>query len=237
MNALEIKNFTKSYDGKVAVKDLNLTVPKGEFFGLLGQNGAGKTTTINCITGIGKFDTGSIKVMGHDVKDEYQKTRSLIGLSAQEFNVDIFAPIEKVLDFVGGYFGMKKPEREKRIAELFDLLNLNDHKGMPFAKLSGGLKRRLVLARALMHSPEVLILDEPTAGIDVRQRRDLWSALQDLHKAGKTIILTSHYLEEVEFLCSRVGVMHNGELIKILNKDQFKGDGGSLEKTFLSLTE
>ncbi len=237
MNALEIKNFSKSYDGKPAVKGLNLTVPKGEFFGLLGQNGAGKTTTINCITGIGMFDGGSIEVMGMDVQKEYQKTRALIGLSAQEFNVDIFAPIERILDFVGGYFGMKKDEREKRIAELFDLLNLNDHKGMPFAKLSGGLKRRVVLARALMHNPEVLILDEPTAGIDVRQRKELWNVLQSLHKAGKTIILTSHYLEEVEFLCSRVGVMHNGELIKILNKNQFKGDGGSLEKTFLSLTE
>lgn len=237
MNALEITNFTKTYGTKTAVDHLNLVVPKGEFFGLLGQNGAGKTTTINCITGIGKFDSGSIKVFGNDVTTDYQKTRAAIGLSGQEFNVDIFAPIDRVLDYVGGYFGMNKEAREKRIAELFTLLDLNDHKGKAFRELSGGLKRRLVLARAMMHDPDLLILDEPTAGIDVRQRRDLWETLKRLHAAGKTIILTSHYLEEVEYLCSRVAIMHGGKIVKTLDRSEFTKDGKTLEETFLSLTE
>ncbi len=237
MNALEIKGFTKKYGKKIAVDNLNLVVPKGEFFGLLGQNGAGKTTTISCITGIGKFDEGSIQIMEKDVQKDYQETRALVGLSPQEFNVDIFAPITSILDYIGGYFGMNKQERSARIDELFEILGLTEHKSKTFRELSGGLKRRLILARAMMHDPEVLILDEPTAGVDVRQRRELWGTLQKLHESGKTIILTSHYLEEVEYLCSRVGIMHHGKLIKELTRDQFKQNGGSLEETFLSLTE
>lgn len=236
MNALEITNLTKDYKGKVAVNDLSLTVKKGEFFGLLGHNGAGKSTTIKCITGIAKFDKGTISVMGHDVKENYQEARTSIGLSPQDFNVDIFAKIEIALDFVGGYFGMKKEDRQKRIKELFELLNLEQFRGKPFEALSGGYKRRYVLARALMHDPDVLILDEPTAGIDVEHRRDLWKYLQDLHAAGKTIILTSHYLEEVELLCDRVAIMHQGKVIADLDKSEFK-QNGNLEETYLALTK
>ncbi|HBU27773.1 TPA: ABC transporter ATP-binding protein [Candidatus Uhrbacteria bacterium] len=235
MNALEIKNFSKSYNESIAVNHINLTVPKGEFFGLLGHNGAGKTTTIHCITGISTFTEGSIHVMGKDVQKDYQETRALIGLSPQEFNADIFASIEVTMDFVGGYFGMKKKDRTKRIQELLEMMDLTDHCKKPFQALSGGLKRRAILARALMHDPEVLILDEPTAGIDVEQRRALWKELQNLHKAGKTIILTSHYLEEVEHLCSRVAIMHNGSVLKELEKKDFK-QNGSLEETYLTLT-
>ncbi len=237
MNALEIKNFTKKYGDNVAVDNLNLVVPKGEFFGLLGQNGAGKTTTISCITGIGQFKEGSISVMGKDVQKDYQETRSLVGLSPQEFNVDIFAPITNILDYIGGYFGMPKKKRLERIDELFEILGLTEHKHKTFRELSGGLKRRLILARAMMHDPEVIILDEPTAGVDVRQRKELWATLQKLHQSGKTIILTSHYLEEVEFLCSRVAIMHHGKKIKELSREEFKQHGNSLEETFLSLTE
>lgn len=240
MNAIEIKNLSKSYKDKkgekIAVDNISLIVKKGEFFGLLGHNGAGKSTTIHCITGIGKFTTGSISVMGHDVKKDYQAARASIGLSPQDFNVDIFGKIEDSLDFVGGYFAMPKKERVEKIKELFEMLNLEQFRGKPFKALSGGYKRRFVLARALMHDPDVLILDEPTAGIDVEQRRALWKYLQKLHKSGKTIILTSHYLEEVELLCSRVAIMHNGKIIADLSKAEFTKNGDKLEDTYLRLT-
>lgn len=235
MNAITIKNFSKTYGNTIAVNNISLTVPKGEFFGLLGHNGAGKTTTIHCITGIAKYTEGSIQVMGKDVHTSYQETRAMIGLSPQEFNADIFVPIEVTMDFVGGYFGMTKEARKARIEELLEMMDLIEHRKKPFQALSGGLKRRAILARALMHDPEILILDEPTAGIDVEQRRALWKYLQDLHKAGKTIILTSHYLEEVELLCSRVAIMHNGKILTELEKKDFKKNG-SLEETYLKLT-
>jgi ABC-2 type transport system ATP-binding protein len=236
MNALEIKGLKKSYKSKKAVDDISFSVNQGEFIGLLGHNGAGKSTTIHCITGIAKFTEGSITVMGHDVQTEYQEARSAIGLSPQEFNVDIFANIEKSLDYVGGYFGISKHERTQKIKELLELLDLEQFRGTPFGHLSGGYKRRYVLARALLHDPDILILDEPTAGIDVEQRRALWGYLQDLHKAGKTIILTSHYLEEVEALCSRVLIMHKGEVVARLDKKDYKKEG-SLEETYLKLTK
>lgn len=237
MNALEIKNLSKSYKDKKAVNDISLTVKKGEFFGLLGHNGAGKSTTIKCITGIAKFNEGSITVMGHDVQKDYQEARDSIGLSPQDFNVDIFAPIEKSIDYVGGYFGMPKEKRQERANELFKLLDLEQFRKKPFQELSGGYKRRYVLARALMHDPDVLILDEPTAGIDVEQRRALWEYLEDLHEQGKTIILTSHYLEEVERLCDRVAIMHNGRIIADLTKEEFTKNGDRLEDVYLRLTE
>ncbi len=235
MNALEIKNFSKRYKDKLAVNNINLTVKKGEFFGLLGHNGAGKSTTIHCITGIAKYTEGTITVLDHDVKNDYQAARSSIGLSPQDFNVDIFASIEKSLDHVGGYFGMPKDQREKRITELFAMLDLEQFRKKPFGELSGGFKRRYVLARALMHDPDMLILDEPTAGIDVEQRQALWKYLQDLHASGKTIILTSHYLEEVEILCSRVAIMNKGEIIADMSKKEFTKNG-TLEETYLRLT-
>ncbi len=237
MNALEIKGLTKHYKQTLAVDHLDLTVARGEFCGLLGKNGAGKSTTINCVTGIAQFTEGSISVMGHNVQEEYQASRACIGLSPQEFNADIFISAERILDYVGGYFGMNKGERRERMEELFILLELHEHRQKPFGKLSGGLKRRVILARALMHNPDVLILDEPTSGIDVEQRHALWKYLIDLHQKGKTIILTSHYLEEVERLCSRVVVIDQGKKIADLTKDEFTRDGNTLEKTYLALTK
>ena len=236
MKALNIKQLTKRYGKTVAVDGLNLTVERGEFFGLLGHNGAGKSTTINCITGIAQFTEGSITIMDHDVRDDYQEARAKIGLSPQEFNADIFIPIEFMLEVVGGYFGMNKSEIDERREMLLKQFNLTELRKRPFGKLSGGQKRRAILARAMMHDPDVLILDEPTAGIDVEQRRALWNDLRRLHKDGKTIILTSHYLEEVEQLCSRVAIMHKGKILKELTKDQF-AQNGSLEETYLSLTK
>lgn len=236
MNAIEISELTKKYGQTPAVDNLDLTVKQGEFFGLLGQNGAGKSTTINCITGIAQFAQGKIKVMGHDVQADYQKSRAKIGLSPQEFNADIFAPLENILDYVGGYFGMSSQERKTRIEEVLNRFELQEHRKKPFGKLSGGLKRRAILARALVHEPDVLILDEPTSGIDVEQRHALWKYLQDLHQAGKTIILTSHYLEEVEKLCSRVVIIHQGKKIADLDKKEFTKNGDRLEDTYLRLT-
>ncbi|MFH1404563.1 MAG: ABC transporter ATP-binding protein [Patescibacteria group bacterium] len=234
MNALEIKNFTKTYDNKTnAVDDLNLYVREGALFGLLGANGAGKTTAINCTVGIAQITAGTIEVFGHNVQSDYKQARTLVGLSPQEFNADVFAPIEKIMDYVGGYFGMQKTDRIKRIDELFEIFDLQDHRKKPFGKLSGGLKRRLVLARAMMHDPKLLILDEPTAGVDVEQRHQLWEYLKKLHAHGKTIILTSHYLEEVEELCSRVAIINKGKLIATVTKEEFTKDKQTLEKYYL----
>lgn len=237
MNALELKDLKKSYGKTEVLHGLNLSIPKGQFFGLLGQNGAGKSTIINCTTGIGKITSGDIEVFGKNVVSDYQETRKMIGLSPQEFNVDIFSKTTKVLDYVGGYFDMPKSERESRIEELLKKFDLTAHKDKQFRQLSGGLKRRVMLARALMHNPDLLILDEPTAGVDVEQRHELWQHLKDLHAAGKTIILTSHYIEEVEYLCERVAVLHNGEIKADLNKSEFKNNGENLEAQYLKITK
>lgn len=237
MNALEISSLHKKFDTTLALDSVNLTVQDGEFFGLLGKNGAGKTTTINCVTGITNYTQGKITVFGADVTMQYRKARRHIGLSPQEFNVDIFATTYKILSYVGGYFGMPKKERDKRIDELVEEFNFSSHINKPFRSLSGGLKRRAILMRALIHNPQLIILDEPTAGVDVEQRHQLWEYLKKLHKKNKTIILTSHYLEEIEMLCSRVGILHNGTITKMIDADQYKHSHQSLEKIYLETTK
>lgn len=237
MLALEISALKKSYKNNIVLNELDLKINSGEFFGLLGQNGAGKSTIINCITGISTFNDGQIKVFDHDVIHDYQITRSKIGLSPQEFNMDIFAPITKILDYVGGYFNLPKKVRQQRIEELLNQFDLQPHRNKEFRQLSGGLKRRLTLARAMMHDPDILILDEPTAGVDVEQRHQLWKYLKKLHQQGKTIILTSHYIEEVEQLCSRVAILHKGKIIADINKENFRDNGDSLEAQYLKITK
>lgn len=236
MKALEIKNLRKTYGEKVAIDDISFDIEKGDFFGFLGRNGAGKTTTISSITGIGTFDSGSIKVFGKDVDKDYREARKMIGLSAQEFNVDIWAPTYKILWYAGGYFGMTKPEREAKIEELLQIMDLKEHRDKPFRALSGGLKRRVLMARAMMHDPDLLILDEPTAGVDVELRHELWGYLQKINKQGKTILLTSHYLEEVELLCNKIAIIDSGKIIAIGDKSEFVKDGSTLEKAYLELT-
>ncbi|MBI4059769.1 ABC transporter ATP-binding protein [Candidatus Giovannonibacteria bacterium] len=235
--ALKIKNLVKRYGEKTAVNDISFEVKKGEFFGFLGPNGAGKTTTINSITGIGKFNSGEIKVFGLDVVRDYREARKKIGLSPQEFNMDFFRTVYKTLDFVGGYFGMAKVERERRIEELFDLFGLRPYAHTQFRALSGGFKRRAMLARAMMHDPEILILDEPTAGVDVELRRDLWRILAELNQKGKTIFLTTHYLEEAQRLCSRCGIIFNGKLVLLDTKEALIRDGKSIEDHYLHYAE
>lgn len=237
---LEIKNLTKKYgkgkDTKKAVDNISLSIPKGSFFGLLGPNGAGKSTTIHCITGITQSTSGTITVDGTDVVKEYKKARTKVGLSPQEFNVDIFATPEQLMDYMGGYYGVPAEERKKRIDEMIKRFNLEKHRNVKFQKLSGGLKRRAMLGRALVHTPDLLILDEPTAGVDVEQRHDLWEYLKEMNARGKTIILTSHYLEEIQYLCRDIAIINHGRIVAEGTKEDFMKDGKSVEETYLEIT-
>lgn len=234
--ALEIKNLHKAYGKTVAVDDISLTLPRGAFLGLLGPNGAGKSTLINCIVGVNKITSGTIHTFGYDVEKDYRQSRRVIGVAPQEFNVDFFGKVWKILDYVGGYYGMRKAERAQRIEELLDQFQLQKHRDKAFNELSGGLKRRVVLARALIHDPELIILDEPTAGIDVELRRELWGHLQDLSRAGKTILLTSHYLDEVEMLADRFAFINDGKIIAQGSKEKMLSGGKGLEDLYLELT-
>lgn len=236
--ALNIQHLHKKYrKGAVAVHDLDLSIPRGEFFGLLGPNGAGKSTTIHCITGISQPTSGTISVFGKDAVKEYTAARSLVGLSPQEFDVDPFETVPNILDYMAGYHGMPKARRSERIAELIERFQLGPHAQKKFMHLSGGLKRRAILARALVHDPQLLILDEPTAGVDVETRIVLWEYLQEINREGKTIILTSHYLEEVEKLCNHIAIITNGSLVKEGPKHDFVKEPGGLESVYLAATK
>lgn len=233
--ALEIKNLTKKYGDKVAVDNISLTIPKGSFFGLLGPNGAGKSTTIHCITGIAQPTSGQILVDGTDVVTDYKVARTKVGLSPQEFNVDIFATPEQLMDYMGGYYSIPHEVRWERINDLIKRFDLEKHRKVKFQKLSGGLKRRAMLGRALIHTPDLLILDEPTAGVDVEQRHDLWAYLKELNAGGKTIILTSHYLEEIQHLCNDIAIINNGKIVAEGTKEEFMKEGKSVEQTYLEV--
>ncbi|OGF62427.1 hypothetical protein A2662_01525 [Candidatus Giovannonibacteria bacterium RIFCSPHIGHO2_01_FULL_45_33] len=234
--AIEIKNLVKKYQNKTAVDDVSFSVKRGEFFGFLGPNGAGKTSTINALTGIGQFQGGEIKVFGFDVVKDYREARRKIGLSPQEFNIDAFVSPRDTLYYVGGFFGMPKKERVKRADSVLRELGFGHEADLPFRALSGGFKRRVMLARAMMHNPDILILDEPTAGADVELRHGLWKILSDLNKKGKTILLTTHYLEEAERLCDRIGIIYNGKLVALESKHELIKDGKSIEEHYLNLT-
>ena len=233
---LEIQNLTKRYGDHVAVDDISLTIERGAFFGLLGPNGAGKSTTIHCVTGIAQPTSGTITIDGTDVVKEYKLARTKVGLSPQEFNVDIFATTEKLMDYMGGYYGIAKADRKRRINELIARFDLEEHRDVKFQKLSGGLKRRAMLGRALVHTPDLLILDEPTAGVDVKQRHELWEFLKEMNGRGKTIILTSHYLEEIEYLCKEIAIIDHGQIVAMGRKADFMKDGKSVEETYLEIT-
>ena len=240
--AIEIRDLYKSYDDTVALQGIDLTIQPGEFHGLLGPNGAGKTTTIGLITGLVRLEKGSISVFGKDVIRDYRFTRSKIGLSPQEFTSDWFFPIERLLIFQAGYYGISKKEAQPRVKELLEKFGLAEKRETKMRKLSGGMKRRFQIAKALVNDPDILILDEPTAGVDVELRHMLWDFLRELHQQGKTILLTTHYIEEAEQLCERVSIINDGlivsegtprELIKSLGKGSIEvtlsGWDGSLE--------
>jgi ABC-2 type transport system ATP-binding protein len=233
--ALKISHLRKVYRrGTVAVQDLSMSIEQGDFFGFLGPNGAGKSTTIHCITGIATVTSGTVEVFGIDAVKNYREARRLVGLSPQEFNVDQFATPRQIVDWMGGYFGMNAAQRKSRTDMLLERFDLTDHAKKSFRELSGGLKRRVILARALIHDPQLLILDEPTAGVDVELRRDLWRYLQELNGDGKTILLTSHYLEEVERLCRTISIINGGKIVREGPKAEFMT--GGLENAYLTAT-
>ncbi len=236
--ALKISHLRKVYRrGNVAVDDLSLTVNEGDFFGFLGPNGAGKSTTIHCMTGIAEPTGGTIEIFGVDAVKNYREARRLVGLCPQEFNVDPFATPRQIVDWMGGYFGMSAAQRKARIDHLMERFELGPHEKKPFRELSGGLKRRVVLARALVNDPKLLILDEPTAGVDVELRRILWRYLQEINADGRTILLTSHYLEEVERLCRDIAIVNKGRIVRQGTKDEIAGGTpGGLEEAYLAVT-
>jgi ABC-2 type transport system ATP-binding protein len=235
--ALHVSHLRKAYrSGTVAVEDLSLDVRAGDFFGFLGPNGAGKSTTIHCITGIATPTSGTIEIFGVDAVKNYREARRLIGLSPQEYNVDLFAKVSDIIDWMGGYFGMSRTQRNARVEMLIEKFDLVPHAKKRFRDLSGGLKRRVMLARAMIHDPKLLILDEPTAGVDVELRRDLWRYLQELNRDGKTIFLTSHYLEEVERLCATISIISGGRIVREGPKAEFVNEPGGLEAAYLRTT-
>ncbi len=211
--AIRIRGLSKWYGDFQALKSVDLDIQQGEFYGLLGPNGAGKSTTIHILTGLANFSVGDVQVLGHDVVSDFRFTRSNIGLAAQEFNFDPFFSIEKLLTLQGGYFGLRKQEAVQRAEELLRQFGLHEKRKQNYRKLSGGMKRRLQIAKALVHEPIILILDEPTAGVDVELRHMLWDYLRRLNDEGVTILLTTHYIEEAEQLCERVSIINRGEII------------------------
>lgn len=223
MTAIEIKNLRKKYGDLQAVKGISFKVEKGDFFGFIGPNGAGKTTTIECVMDLLKYE-GKITVMGHDAKHEYRAAQRKIGLSPQEYNFDRFLTVEQCLTFTAGYYGLDKETAKKNAESWLKKVGLWDKRKKKTDSLSGGMKRRLIIARSMVHDPDIVILDEPTAGIDVELRREIWSLLTDINKQGKTIILTSHYIEEVEKLCDTVCIIHKGNIREYGKKKDIMAD-------------
>jgi len=213
--AIIINALVKKYDKVTAVDGVSFSIKKGEMFGLLGPNGAGKTSTINCICQLASFSGGTITVCDHDVVKDYRAAKRKIGLSPQELTFDLYFSVIDTLVYTGGYFGMRKAAAEARAKDLLTQFGLWEKKSAMFRELSGGMKRKANIAKALMHDPDILILDEPTAGLDVESRYDLWEFIRNLNKQGTTIILTTHYIEEAHRLCERIGIIDRGKLVKI----------------------
>ena len=234
--ALNIENLRKNYGKLEAVKSVSFNIEKGEIFGLLGPNGAGKSTIINIITGIGIRDSGVVDVFGKDVTKEYMFTRKKIGVVPQETISDGYFSVEEILQYQSGFYGIKN--NSKRIEDVLKKLQLFSHKQKKVEQLSGGMKRRLLIAKALVHEPSLFILDEPTAGVDVQLRHKLWQYVREINQKGTTILLTTHYIEEAENLCNRIGILNHGQLIEINNVQGFKNKYGNktLEEIFVELT-
>jgi ABC-2 type transport system ATP-binding protein len=214
-----------------------LTVQSGEVLVILGPNGAGKSTLIHCTTGLAQPTSGAIEVFGHDAIDNYGEARQAVGLAPQELNIDWFLTVDETLDYHAGYFGMPKRERRERTDELLEVFSLTEKRDERTRNLSGGMKRRLILARALMHRPRLLILDEPTAGVDIELRLELWHYVQRINQEGTTILLTTHYLEEAEQLCSKIAFINDGEIVAQGSSRELANRYGvpNLEDAYLAL--
>jgi len=237
-NALHIEDLVKRYPtGVEALRGVSLDIEPGKLFGLLGPNGAGKSTLIHCTTGLAQPSSGVIEIFGHDAIGAYEDARQAVGLAPQEPNLDWFLTVEESLDYHAGYFGVPKRERRERTAELLETFSLTEKRHERTRALSGGMKRRLILARAVMHRPRLLILDEPTAGVDVELRLELWHYVQKINQEGTTILLTTHYLEEAEQLCDRIAFIAEGQIVAEGSSEDVAERFGttSLEDAYLAL--
>jgi ABC-2 type transport system ATP-binding protein len=216
VDALNIQHCHKTYaDGTHALRDLNLTIKAGEFIALLGPNGAGKTTLIGIITSLVNKTSGKIQVFGHDIDQHWNRAKAMIGVVPQEYNFHIFESVEQIVLNQAGYYGIPRAVAKQRAEHYLKILQLWSKRTVQSRMLSGGMKRRLMIARALMHQPKLLILDEPTAGVDIEIRRQMWSFLQEINtQQDTTILLTTHYLEEAEYLCERTAIIHQGQLLE-----------------------
>ena len=215
--AIELIDLKKTYKAskkapaKTALHGINLTIPRGSIFGLLGPNGAGKSTAINILAGFVNKSSGTARIMGYDIDAQTRQARASIGIVPQEIAMDVFFTPFQALELQAGYYGV--PKSGRRTEEILAALGLTNKRDAYVRQLSGGMKRRLLIAKALVHNPPVLILDEPTAGVDIELRRQLWDYVQELHKLGTTVILTTHYLEEAEALCDRIAIIHQGRIV------------------------
>jgi ABC-2 type transport system ATP-binding protein len=223
--ALRIQDLRKTYsNGFLALDGVSLEVGAGKFFGLLGPNGAGKTTLINSVVSLVRPDSGSVEVFGRDAYSEFREARRIIGVSPQEVNLDRFLTVEETLIFHAGYYGVPKKKARERSEELLERFGLTDKRDQRTNTLSGGMKRRVLFARALIHDPKVLFLDEPTAGVDVELRYRLWGYIRELNRGGMTILLTTHYLEEAEALCEDIALINGGNIVARGSSEDLKND-------------
>jgi ABC-2 type transport system ATP-binding protein len=232
--ALAIRGLTKRYDdGTLALGELDLEVPAGEFFGLLGPNGAGKTTLINAVCNLIRISSGEIEVFGRPA--DGLEARRLVGLAEQDPNLDRFLTVREALLYHGGYYGLTRERSVERAEKMIDIFDLRAKADVRAPKLSGGMRRRLLLARALLHEPQLVILDEPTAGVDIELRHELWRYIRRLHSEGTTIVLTTHYLEEAEALCEDVALIAGGRIVARDDPESLKRqfDADSLEGVYL----
>jgi ABC-2 type transport system ATP-binding protein len=236
--ALKVEKLKKTYStGVLALDGVSLEVGAGKFFGLLGPNGAGKTTLINSIVSLARPDSGSVEVFGRDAYKEFREARRMIGVSPQEINLDKFLTVEETMLFHAGYYGVPKEKARERTEELLDRFALTEKRKQRVNTLSGGMKRRVLFARALMHDPRVLFLDEPTAGVDVELRYKLWGYIRELNHNGLTILLTTHYLEEAEALCEEIALINHGRIAAQGTSEELKTryDAASIEEVYLKV--
>ena len=211
--ALKVEKLKKTYsNGLLALDGVSLDVEVGRFFGLLGPNGAGKTTLINSVVNLARPDSGRVKVFGRDAFEEFREARRMIGVSPQEINLDKFLTVEETLLYHAGYYGVERKKAEERATEMLERFELTGRREQRVNTLSGGMKRRVLFARALMHDPKILFLDEPTAGVDIELRYKLWEYIRELNRGGLTILLTTHYLEEAEELCEEIALINDGRI-------------------------
>jgi ABC-2 type transport system ATP-binding protein len=236
--ALKVEKLRKTYStGVLALDGVSLEVEAGRFFGLLGPNGAGKTTLINSVVSLARPDSGRVEVFGRDAYEEFREARRMIGVSPQEINLDKFLTVEETLLFHAGYYGVPKNKARERAAELLERFALTEKRKQRVNTLSGGMKRRVLFARALMHDPRVLFLDEPTAGVDVELRYKLWGYIRELNHNGLTILLTTHYLEEAEALCEEIALINGGRIAAHGTSEELKRDyeAASIEEVYLKV--